>query len=157
MAINIQTREDENNRSIVRPAAQVGKLTLRPLSLGSLELLRQIGNGLATGGAALDNLEAHTLTEYIWAHAAPLQDVLETVYNHPEQAARKVAEFAMDISPADLKGIAAAASSAPNHSLRNPSGCVPGPAGVGFPLRGRPPCPRAARETCKAWPCRQGG
>ena len=110
MAINIQTREDENNRSIVRPAAQVGKLTLRPLSLGSLELLRQMGNGLATGGAALDNLEAHTLTEYIWAHAAPLQDVLETVYNHPEQVARKVAEFAMDISPADLKGIAAALS-----------------------------------------------
>lgn len=48
MAINIQTREDENNRSIVKPAAQVGKLTLRPLSLGSLELLRQIGNALAT-------------------------------------------------------------------------------------------------------------
>ena len=42
-------------------------------------------------------------------------------------------------------------------SLRTPSGCVPGPAGVGFPLRGRPPCPRVARETCKAWPCRQGG
>lgn len=110
MAINIQTREDENNRSIVKPAAQVGKLTLRPLSLGSLELLRQIGNALATGGAALDNLEPHTLTEYIWVHAAPLQDVLEAVYNHPEQVARKVAEFAMDISPADLQGIAAALS-----------------------------------------------
>ncbi len=110
MAINIQTREDENNRSIVKPAAQVGKLTLRPLSLGSLELLRQIGNALATGGAALDNLEPHTLTEYIWVHAAPLPDVLETVYNHPEQVARKVAEFAMDISPGDLKGIAAALS-----------------------------------------------
>ena len=39
MGISISCREDENNRSIVRPAAQVDKLTLRPLSLGSLKLL----------------------------------------------------------------------------------------------------------------------
>lgn len=123
MAINIQTRQDENNRSIVRPAAEVAGLKLRPLSLGSLELLRQMGNALATGSAAPDALEPHTLTEYIWVHAAPVQDVLEAVYNHPEQVARKVAEFAMDISPADLRGIAAALSS--DCSAIQAAGAVP--------------------------------
>lgn len=108
MAININTRDDENNRSIVKPAAKVGNFTLRPISLGSLELLRQIGNTLATGEANPDALDLHTLSQFVWVHAAPLDKVIDTIYNAPGKVAQEVATFCLDVTPADLKGVASA-------------------------------------------------
>ena len=53
-SISISTREDSNNRSMVQPSARLESgLTLRPISLGSLEILRQLGNGLGEGGFQL--------------------------------------------------------------------------------------------------------
>ena len=50
--ISISTREDENNRSMIQPpACTESGLTLRPISLGSLEVLRQLGNPLSAGNA----------------------------------------------------------------------------------------------------------
>ena len=50
--ISISTREDENNRSMIQPPARTESgLSLRPISLGLLKVLRQLGNPLASGDA----------------------------------------------------------------------------------------------------------
>jgi len=109
--ISISSREDSNNRSMVQPATRTESgLVLRPISLGSLEVLRQLGNPLSTGAAELDSIDTRTLAEFIWVHAAPLDEVVETVYNAPSQVNRKAALFAMNISPAELRAITAALS-----------------------------------------------
>ncbi len=109
--ISISSREDSNNRSMVQPAARTESgLVLRPISLGSLEVLRQLGNPLASGNAELSTIDTRTLAEFIWVHAAPLDEVLETVYNAPSQVNRKAALFAMNISPPELHAITAALS-----------------------------------------------
>ncbi len=109
--ISISTREDSNNRSMVQPPARTESgLSLRPISLGSLEILRQLGNPLCTGAADITNIDTRTLTEFIWVHAAPLEEVVETVYNAPSQVNRKAALFAMNISPSELRVITSALS-----------------------------------------------
>ena len=109
--ISVSTREDENNRSMVQPSTRTESgLSLRPISLGSLEILRQLGNPLASGDADMSNIDTHTLTEFIWVHAAPLDEVVETVYNAPGQVNRKAALFAMNISPAELRTITSSLS-----------------------------------------------
>lgn len=109
--ISISSREDSNNRSMIQPPARTESgLSLRPISLGSLEVLRQLGNPLASGDADMTNIDTRTLTEFIWVHAAPLDEVVETVYNTPSQVNRKAALFAMSISPAELRVITSALS-----------------------------------------------
>lgn len=107
--ISISAREDTNNRSIVQPSARAESgLEPRPISLGSLEILRQLGNLLATTEAELASVDTRTLAEFLWVHAAPVDEVVDTAYNTPSQVARKSAMFALRISPADLPGIMAA-------------------------------------------------
>lgn len=109
--ISISSREDSNNRSLVQPPARTESgLALRPISLGSLEVLRQLGNPLASGNTELTNIDTGILTEFIWVHAAPLDEVMETVYNAPSQVKRRAAQFAMTISPAELRVITSALS-----------------------------------------------
>ena len=109
--ISISTREDSNNRSMIQPPARTESgLSLRPISLGSLEVLRQLGNPLASGNTELTDIDTGILTEFIWVHAAPLDEVMETVYNAPSQVKRRAAQFAMTISPAELRVITAALS-----------------------------------------------
>ena len=109
--ISISSREDSNNRSLVQPPARTESgLSLRPISLGSLEVLRQLGNPLASGNTELTDIDTGILTEFIWVHAAPLDEVIETVYNAPSQVKRRAAQFAMTISPAELRVITAALS-----------------------------------------------
>lgn len=108
MPISITTREDINNSAFTRPAAKAGSLTLRPISLGSLELLRQIGNALATGEASPDSLDLHTISQFVWVHAAPLEEVVDTIYNEPASVGKAVALFCLDVAPAELQQIAAA-------------------------------------------------
>ena len=109
--ISISSREDSNNRSLVQPPARTESgLALRPISLGSLEVLRQLGNPLASGNTELTNIDTGILAEFIWVHAAPLDEVMETVYNTPSQVKRRAAQFAMTISPAELRVITSALS-----------------------------------------------
>lgn len=109
--ISISSREDSNNRSLVQPPARTESgLSLRPISLGSLEVLRQLGNPLASGNTELSDIDTGILTEFIWVHAAPLDEVMETVYNAPSQVKRRAAQFAMTISPAELRVITSALS-----------------------------------------------
>jgi len=109
--ISISSREDSNNRSLVQPPMRTESgLSLRPISLGSLEVLRQLGNPLASGNTELSDIDTGILTEFIWVHAAPLDEVMETVYNAPSQVKRRAAQFAMTISPAELRVITSALS-----------------------------------------------
>ena len=109
--ISISSREDSNNRSLVQPPVRTESgLSLRPISLGSLEVLRQLGNPLASGNTELTDIDTGILTEFIWVHAAPLEEVMETVYNAPSQVKRRAAQFAMTISPAELRVITSALS-----------------------------------------------
>ena len=109
--ISILSREDSNNRSLVQPPVRTESgLSLRPISLGSLEVLRQLGNPLASGNTELTDIDTGILTEFIWVHAAPLEEVMETVYNAPSQVKRRAAQFAMTISPAELRVITSALS-----------------------------------------------
>lgn len=109
--ISISSREDSNNRSLVQPPVRTESgLSLRPISLGSLEVLRQLGNPLASGNTELTDIDTGILTEFIWVHAAPLDEVMETVYNTPSQVKRRAAQFAMTISPAELRVITSALS-----------------------------------------------
>lgn len=80
-AISFFFRED-NNRSMVKPQAhtELG-LSLRPISLGSLEAPRQLGNLHSLGEIEVTRIDNQTLTEFIWVYAAPLDEVMETVYN----------------------------------------------------------------------------
>lgn len=106
MAINIQTRENINARSMLAPESTgIAGLTLRPISLGSMELLRQVNNPLATGDTEVE-IDSHTLAEFIWIHAAPLDEIMETVYDYPSQVGKKVTLFCMNISPTDISKVA---------------------------------------------------
>ena len=110
MAIQIhtQSREDSNNRAMLAPPTRTTSgVTLRPISLGSLEILRQLNNSLATAEADMGEIDTRTLTEFLWVHGAPIDEVLDTVYNHPTQVGLKATAFAMSISPAELRGITA--------------------------------------------------
>ncbi len=101
-------REDGNNRSMVAPAPRLQSgLILRPISLGSLEVLRQLGNPLAAADDTLE-VDSRALTEFLWVHAAPQDAVLDAVYNTPTRVPRMVAEFAMNVSPGELHRITAA-------------------------------------------------
>ncbi|MFI3244035.1 MAG: hypothetical protein R3Y56_07280 [Akkermansia sp.] len=108
MAITIETRDTTNNASIITPAAKVGNLTMRPISLGSIELLREIGNPLASGNQTMiDSLDASIFAQFIWVHAAPIDEVVDTIYNDLSSLARKVTVFSLNISPQDLNALAA--------------------------------------------------
>ena len=105
--INIETRDTLNAASMLQPAQKVGELTLRPLSLGSLELLRIIGNPLASGNsAALENIDTSVFAQYIWVHAAPQEKVVDIIFNRIGALAEAVTVFSLAISPADLQLIA---------------------------------------------------
>ncbi len=102
------SREDGNNRSMLAPPPRLQSgLVLRPISLGSLEVLRQLGNPLAMADERAE-VDARSLTEFLWVHAAPQDEVLDAVYNTPSRVPRLVAEFAMSVSPGELHRITAA-------------------------------------------------
>ena len=83
-------------------------IVLRAISLGSLEILRQLANPLSTAEADLSAVDTRVLAEFLWVHGAPIEEVLDTVYNTPTQVARKAAAFALQISPAELHSITGA-------------------------------------------------
>ncbi len=101
-----ESREDTNNRSMLAPAPRLDSgLTLRPISLGSLEILRQLGNPLAAAETQLTEIDSRALTEFLWVHAAPVETVLDLVYTTPSRVPRAVAEFALSVKPTELSRI----------------------------------------------------
>ena len=102
----LESRDDVNNRSMLAPAPRLDSgLTLRPISLGSLEILRQLGNPLAAAETQLTDIDTRALTEFLWVHAAPVETVLDMVFSTPARVPRAVAEFALTVKPAELSRI----------------------------------------------------
>ena len=87
------------------PTRTTSGVTLRPISLGSLENLRQLNNSLASAEANMGEIDTRTLTEFLWVHGAPIDEVLDTVYNYPTQIGLKATAFSMSISPAEEESI----------------------------------------------------
>ena len=107
--IHTATREESNNRAMPAPESKTKRgIVLRGISLGSLEILRQLANPLSTAEADLSAVDTRVLAEFLWVHGAPIEEVLDTVYNTPTQVARKAAAFALQISPAELRSITGA-------------------------------------------------
>ena len=107
--IHTATREESNNRAMLAPESKTKSgIVLRAISLGSLEILRQLANPLSTAEADLSAVDTRVLAEFLWVHGAPIEEVLDTVYNTPTQVARKAAAFALQISPAELHSITGA-------------------------------------------------
>ena len=107
--IHTATREESNNRAMLAPESKTKSgIVLRAISLGSLEILRQLANPLSTAEADLSAVDTRVLAEFLWVHGAPIEEVLDTVYNTPTQVARKAAAFALQISPAELRSITGA-------------------------------------------------
>lgn len=107
--IHTATREESNNRAMLAPESKTKSgIVLRGISLGSLEILRQLANPLSTAEADLSAVDTRVLAEFLWVHGAPIEEVLDTVYNTPTQVARKAAAFALQISPAELHSITGA-------------------------------------------------
>ena len=92
--IHTATREESNNRAMLAPESKTRSgIVLRAISLGSLEILRQLANPLSTAEADLSAVDMRVLAEFLWVHGAPIEEVLDTVYNTPTQVARKAAAF----------------------------------------------------------------
>ena len=107
--IHTATREESNNRAMLAPESKTKSgIVLRGISLGSLEILRQLANPLSTAEADLSAVDMRVLAEFLWVHGAPIEEVLDTVYNTPTQVACKAAAFALQISPAELRSITGA-------------------------------------------------
>ena len=105
--IHTATREESGAMSARESKTESG-IVLRGISLGSLEILRQLANPLSTAEADLSAVDMRVLAEFLWVHGAPIEEVLDTVYNTPTQVARKAAAFALQISPAELHSITGA-------------------------------------------------
>ena len=109
--IHTATREESNNRAMLAPESKTKSgIVLRGISLGSLEILRQPANPLSSAEERenLSAVDTRVLAEFLWVHGAPIEEVLDTVYNTPTQVAVKAAAFALQISPAELRSITGA-------------------------------------------------
>jgi hypothetical protein len=80
-------------------AAKVGSLRLRPFSLGTLNLCRQLGLTLFLDGEAdLDDAEKQRqIVAFAWAQSAPLPEVLGALRSGTAEEKIAEFEFAMDV------------------------------------------------------------
>ena len=78
---------------------KVGTLRLRPFSLGTLNVCRQLGLTLFLDGQVeLDDAEKQRqIVAFAWAQSAPLSEVLETLRTGTASEAIAGFEFAMDV------------------------------------------------------------
>lgn len=85
-----------------------GPLELRPVTVGSIVLLIEMGNRLfaeddADSGGDFDELAS--VIEFLWVHAAPIEDVLDLA-DDPPRRSRAIRAFGMEIELPDLRQFA---------------------------------------------------
>jgi hypothetical protein len=86
---------------------KVGSLRMRPFSLGTLNVCRQLGLTLFLDGEAdLDDAEKQRqIVAFAWAQAAPLSEVLSALRTNT--ANEKIAEFEFGMDVGDLPALIA--------------------------------------------------
>jgi len=82
--MNPEQRTETQLDTFIEPPAQVGTLTLRPFSAGTLTLCRKLGLTMIVGGAdekaaITEEEKQRQITTFIFIQAAPLEDVLRAV------------------------------------------------------------------------------
>jgi hypothetical protein len=89
----------------LRPTAEPGGLSLRPLSSGSYAILHRTGNAFVVppGNTVPDHLTA--ALEYAYIHGAPLEAVLRAAYSSPDVFHAEVFRFSQAIPVADIPAI----------------------------------------------------
>ncbi len=99
--MNDDTRSQLLESAILMPPLVVRGIALRPLSLGSYLILRRTGNRLISGEGAADADQTEDIVAYLYAHSAPLAEVLESARSGNWR--ERVAQWAFELSPADLR------------------------------------------------------
>lgn len=95
------SRTKENEASFSEGSKEFGKITLRPFTVGTLSLCRQLKLSMFTGegdGSGLD--QQRQIMAFAWAQSAPLAQVLQSVRSGKWIEA--VEEFEFGIIPAQI-------------------------------------------------------
>jgi hypothetical protein len=95
------SRTKENEASFSEGSKEFGKITLRPFTVGTLSLCRQLKLSMFTGegdGSGLD--QQRQIMVFAWAQSAPLAQVLQAVRSGKWTEA--VEEFEFGVVPAQI-------------------------------------------------------
>ena len=95
------SRTKENEASFSEGSKQFGKITLRPFTVGTLSLCRQLKLSMFTGEGDSSGLDQQRqIMAFAWAQSAPLTQVLQAVRSGKWTEA--VEEFEFGIIPAQI-------------------------------------------------------
>ena len=82
-------RAEQNHRTLTQPAVEIAGYKLRPFSVGSMDLCRQVGLSMVEGIADVPPAEINRqLAAFLFIHAKPLEEVLAACAKTPEVFAR---------------------------------------------------------------------
>lgn len=96
--------ESTKERAFTAPPDTIAGLRLRPLSAGTLAILRQTKNGLFLGEGKSENLE-FDVAAFLYVHAADADEVRKAAWD-PERFRERVLLFAESISIREFQGAA---------------------------------------------------
>lgn len=95
------SRTKENEASFSEGLKEFGKITLRPFTVGTLSLCRQLKLSMFTGEGSDSGLDQQRqIMAFAWAQSAPLAQVLQAVRSGKWVEA--VEEFEFGIIPAQI-------------------------------------------------------
>ncbi|MBP3301796.1 MAG: hypothetical protein J6L64_01500 [Opitutales bacterium] len=106
-------RQDILNQSMLAPGETeiAPGVKMRKISLASLSMLARIGSPLAsvdTAAKAGNEISISDIAEFLYIHAAPLEEVRQTVYRSRAALAEKADEFCAAIPPDKIPAILSA-------------------------------------------------
>lgn len=96
--------DSTKERAFTAPPETIAGLRLRPLTAGTLAILRQTKNGLFLGEGKSSNLE-FDVAAFLYVHAGNAADVRKSAWD-PEQFRERVLIFAEDLSIPAFQGAA---------------------------------------------------
>jgi hypothetical protein len=103
----------EPNKNILDGSTDFCGLTLRPITIGTMEVCRMVGLTMFTGEAGEEQPPAEQIRQtagYLWIQSQPLADVLASVLEGLTPAAwfeKNVLPFMFEIEPKNLEAAAA--------------------------------------------------
>lgn len=99
------SREKENESSFSEGKQQIGKLTMRPFTIGTLSICRQLNLTMFIGTAEADSDQDYQrqIMTFAWVQSAPLADVLRCIRTGKWMEA--VEEFEFTIHPNQVNQI----------------------------------------------------
>ena len=99
---------EQNHRTLTQPAIEIVGYKLRPFSVGSMDLCRQVGLTMVDGTAAVPPNEVNRqLAAFLFIHAKPLDEVLAACAKNPEDFAREhLAPFTFEVPISELFKVA---------------------------------------------------